>query len=75
MWQQAGSGNTWHDWTAAIADCQERYSANALLALGNTGRGSMTSSVLADGAVAQTAGEMGMVPPGNQWPLIMFDQG
>lgn len=73
MWQ-AGSGNTWHDWTAAIADCQERYSANALLALGGTGRGSLTTpSVLSDGAVGQTGGDMGMVPPGAQWPLIMFD--
>ncbi|PHH93227.1 hypothetical protein CDD83_10165 [Cordyceps sp. RAO-2017] len=73
MWQP-GSGNTWHDWTAAIADCQERYSANALLALGNTGRGGVgASSVLADGTVGQAAGDMGIVPPGTQWPLIMFD--
>lgn len=73
MWQ-SGSGNTWHDWTAAIADCQERYSASALLALGNTGRGAATgSSVLTDGAVGQAGGEMAMVPPGAQWPLTMFD--
>lgn len=73
MWQ-GGSGNTWHDWTAAMADCPERYSANALLALGNTGRGAVASpSVLAGGAVGQAGGEMGMVPPGAPWPLVMFD--
>ncbi|KND91044.1 Transcriptional activator protein acu-15 [Tolypocladium ophioglossoides CBS 100239] len=72
MWQ-AGRGNTWHDWTAAIADSQERYSASALLTLGNPGRGSGASGVLADGTVGQAAGDMGMVPPGAQWPLIMFD--
>ena len=78
MWQ-AGRGNTWHDWTAAIADSQERYSASALLTLGNPARASVPSSVLADGTVAPppqqqpTAADMGMVAPGGQWPLIMFD--
>ncbi|PHH66223.1 hypothetical protein CDD81_7816 [Ophiocordyceps australis] len=58
MWQ-TNHGNTWHDWTAAIADCQERFSASALLALGGTARPSM--------------GESEMMQPGAQWPLILFD--
>lgn len=32
MWHSRG--NTWQDWTAAIADTNDRYSANALLTLG-----------------------------------------
>lgn len=72
MWQ-TGRGNTWNDWTAAIADSQERYSASALLTLGNPGRGPGSSGVLPDGTVGQAAGDIGMVPPGAQWPLIMFD--
>ncbi|KAJ6442523.1 family S53 protease-like protein [Purpureocillium lavendulum] len=74
VWQ-TGRGNPWHDWTAAIADSQERYSASALLTLGgNPARASVTSSsMMADGSVAQTAADMGMVPLGGQWPLTMFD--
>ena len=44
MWRfqvsQAGasvSGHTWQDWTAAVVDSQDRYSASALMSLGGSG--------------------------------------
>ncbi|KAI0127113.1 hypothetical protein BJ170DRAFT_596672 [Xylariales sp. AK1849] len=82
MWrgQEASGGNTWHDWTAAVVDSQDRYSANALMSLG---AGTRTGSDVNDGP-ANTA-EMGMgvgmngtgVPTaGNmQWPLLLFHDG
>lgn len=73
MWQ-GGRGNSWQDWTTAIADGQERYSASALLTLGNTGRASVASSIMTESGVGQTtAGDIGLVPPGAQWPMVIFD--
>jgi hypothetical protein len=72
MWQRGG--NTWQDWTAAIADTQDRYGVGALMSMGGastTGpapRGSIQS--LADGTQATQAHDMAAV----QWPLTLFDQ-
>ncbi|PNY26899.1 Transcriptional activator protein acu-15, partial [Tolypocladium capitatum] len=69
LWQ-TGRGNTWHDWTAAIANGQDRYGADALLTLGDPDRGPL-GSILADGTVGQATGDM--IPPGEIWPLIMYN--
>jgi len=54
-------GNPWHDWTAAMADSQDRYSANALLNLHAAPlRGSVEAPPGGD-ASAQM-----------QWPLLIF---
>ncbi|TDZ39948.1 Transcriptional activator protein acu-15 [Colletotrichum trifolii] len=67
LWRQSASqGTTWHDWTAAIADSQDRYSANALLTLG----GSRDTGV----SEATTVADMAAVAaPVGQWPLLIFD--
>ncbi|KAH8203568.1 hypothetical protein TruAng_002316 [Truncatella angustata] len=82
MWRQTTpGGNTWQEWTAAVVDNQDRYSANALMSLGASTR---PSSVVNDGA-SQPQG-MGMgggginsanIPTtGNtQWPLLLFHDG
>lgn len=69
LWRQSAShGNTWHDWTAAMADSQDRYSANALLTLGG---GSRDPGGVSEAA---TAAEMAAVTaPVGQWPLLLFD--
>lgn len=80
MWRQGtpGAGSTWQEWTAAVVDNQDRYSANALMALGASARPSSVN----DGPPQPP--EMGMggldganVPPaGNsQWPLLLFHDG
>ncbi|GAB0145199.1 hypothetical protein EsHS_00005640 [Epichloe bromicola] len=79
MWR-----TSWQNWTAAIADSQARYSANALLTLGgggggggDAGRSSVVAPVMSDNslsAMSQTGGELPMMPQPAQWPLIMFDQ-
>ncbi|KAI1334593.1 hypothetical protein F5Y15DRAFT_285477 [Xylariaceae sp. FL0016] len=80
LWrQQSTGGNTWQDWTAAIVDNHDRYSANALMSLGNAA-GHRSSVHEADGtnglglgvalnnpAVASTT-QM-------QWPLLLFQDG
>lgn len=72
MWH--ARGNTWQDWAAAIAHTQDRYSASALLALGNGRTHShITPSMIPDGTDGQGTTDMGVVPHGAQWPLIMFD--
>lgn len=70
-WARAMAGqNTWHDWTAAMADSQDRYSANALLTLGNGQRsdGPGDMSVGGDAAVAASN-------HGGQWPMLIFHDG
>lgn len=67
MWQSRG--NTWHDWTAAIADSQDRYGAGALLTLG---AGTRDSIGAAEAAPIQTTGDMA-VSQATQWPLMLFD--
>ncbi|KAI1843573.1 hypothetical protein JX265_007357 [Neoarthrinium moseri] len=82
MWrQETPGGNTWHDWTAAVVDNQDRYSANALMSLG---AGARPGSVVNEGG--SNAPEMGMgvgaMNAGNvpttanmQWPLLLFHDG
>jgi len=75
--------NTWHDWTAAIADSQDRYSASALLTLGAgldpSGPRDMSGGggggAQAPGAMDQSA--MVVVPSSHsqQWPLLLFHDG
>jgi hypothetical protein len=71
MWR-----SSWQNWSAAIADSQERYSANALLNLGNadSSRSSDMTPMMAGNGMPQTGGELPMVPQPASWPLIMFDQ-
>lgn len=69
LWQ--GRGNTWHDWTTAIADSQDRYSASALLTLGGGSR-----DPAAPGEPAPPMGpsnDVNGASQGGQWPLILFD--
>lgn len=83
MWRQTpGStgGNTWQDWTAAVVDNQDRYSANALMSLGHTVPRS-GSSIVNDGSGA-AHDLVGMNGPGVpasagplQWPLLLFHDG
>ncbi|GAB1309828.1 Transcriptional activator acu-15 [Madurella fahalii] len=61
------STNTWHDWTAAIADSQDRYSANALLTLGSGRPGDVNT-----GGEAVSVGNVATSHTG-QWPLLLFD--
>jgi hypothetical protein len=75
MGHNPGSANPWHDWTAAIADSQDRYSANALLTLGSGRPGDVGA-----GGVVDHIGQgesMGVGNVGNshsgQWPLLLFD--
>lgn len=60
-------GNTWHDWTAAIAERQDRYGANTLLTLGSN----------REAAPEHTAPEAlaSSNPLSGQWPLLLFHEG
>ncbi|OAA69144.1 C6 transcription factor FacB [Cordyceps fumosorosea ARSEF 2679] len=77
MWN--GRGNTWQDWTAAIADTNDRYGANTLLTLGG---GAMpqqsaqpmdSSFIINSGPLGQQGGIHQPAPPGQPWPIMMFD--
>ncbi|KAI1484343.1 hypothetical protein F5X96DRAFT_475893 [Biscogniauxia mediterranea] len=86
MWrQQTSAGNTWQDWTAAIADSQDRYSANALMSLGGSTAAAAAGGPRSAGHVndgTQATGDMGMGVGMNnaavtttaqmQWPLLLF---
>ncbi|KAG5913744.1 hypothetical protein E4U42_000896 [Claviceps africana] len=70
---------SWQNWTAAIADSQTRYSADALMTLGGGGssRGDVVAPLITDNGLSQIShggGELPMMPQPAQWPLIMFDQ-
>lgn len=67
LWQ--GRGNTWHDWTTAIADNQDRYSASALLTLGGATRDASTGAGVTGGP---STNDMSSIQQG-QWPLMLFD--
>ncbi|KAK0624531.1 hypothetical protein B0T17DRAFT_492208 [Bombardia bombarda] len=69
------AGNTWHDWTAAIADSQDRYSASALLTLGSSRQGDIGSAMIDH--VNQGEAMVGGVPTSHagQWPLLLFHDG
>jgi hypothetical protein len=83
MWRQGTpGGNTWQDWTAAVVDNQDRYSANALMSLG---AGARPSSGVNDGTPNTPGMGMGVgnmaganVPTSannSQWPLLLFHEG
>jgi hypothetical protein len=83
MWRpQSSGGNTWHDWTAAVVDNQDRYSANTLMSLGGANAQRPSGSIL-DGAGANGM-NMGTMSMSNatmtssaqmQWPLLLFTDG
>ncbi|KAF5020939.1 hypothetical protein F66182_7020 [Fusarium sp. NRRL 66182] len=69
LWQ--GRGNTWQDWTTAIADNQDRFSASTLLTLGGSTRDA--SSTGAGVTPNPSANDINSIQQGGQWPLIIFD--
>jgi hypothetical protein len=70
----AHAGNPWQDWTAAIADSQDRYSANALLPLGSERPGDVGSAAVANHInQADVMAVAGMASTHtDQWPLLLF---
>ncbi|KAJ4286626.1 hypothetical protein N0V88_007915 [Collariella sp. IMI 366227] len=69
----ASAANTWQDWTAAIVDNQDRYSANALLTLGSGRPGEVVG---AGGVVDHINQEDGTgTTHAGQWPLLLFHDG
>lgn len=87
LWRQqaaaATGGNTWQDWTAAIVDNQDRYSANALMSLGHGARsGNLNVNDGSSGGQPDLGMSVGMnggpgVPAtaAMQWPLLLFHDG
>jgi HPt (histidine-containing phosphotransfer) domain-containing protein len=72
MPHNAPPANTWQDWTNAIQDTQDRYSANALLTLnagrpGDVGPGGVADHVNQDDGMGNTHT--------GQWPLLLFHDG
>jgi hypothetical protein len=68
MWQRAG-GNAWQDWTAAIADSDDRYGAGALLTLGNTAAVSGSGQ---RGSIASMSGaQHNPQDIAVQWPMVI----
>ncbi|KAK3395737.1 hypothetical protein B0T20DRAFT_44400 [Sordaria brevicollis] len=62
----APNNNPWHDWAAAMADTQERFSANALLTLGSTRPGDAPGQGMVDHSHAHVNGGAGHGPgPGG----------
>lgn len=67
FWNRAG-GNTWQDWSAAIAHSPGRYSTTPMMALGAAAAGHRDPvTTMADGSSAPH-------DMAAQWPLVMFDQ-
>ncbi|KAI0006599.1 hypothetical protein F4779DRAFT_620429 [Xylariaceae sp. FL0662B] len=91
MWRQqpppppppssSGAGNTWHHWTGAIVDSQDRYSANALMSLGGSGPTRATTPNMASSTAPNDMGLGVDMPPvatttaAMQWPLLLFSEG
>lgn len=69
MWQNRG--NTWHDWTAAIADSQDRYSASALLTLGGGARDAMAGTGVPEVNTGASTNDINGVA--QQWPMMLFE--
>ncbi len=72
MAHTAAPANPWHDWTNAMQDTQDRYSANALLTLnsarpGDVGAGGVVDHVSQGDAMGSTHA--------GQWPLLLFHDG
>ncbi|KAF4450940.1 hypothetical protein F53441_6001 [Fusarium austroafricanum] len=72
LWQ--GRGNTWHDWTSAIADTQDRFSASTLLTLGGSTRDASAGAGVPGVTSSPSANDINSIQQGGQWPLIIFDQ-
>ncbi len=72
MAHNTAPANTWQDWTAAIADSQDRYSANALLTLGSGRPGDVGAGAVVDHV--HQGDSMG-APHAGQWPLLLFHDG
>ncbi|KAF4963434.1 hypothetical protein FSARC_8531 [Fusarium sarcochroum] len=72
LWQ--GRGNTWHDWTTAIADNQDRFSASTLLTLGGSTRDASAGAGVPGVTSSPSANDINSIQQGGQWPLIIFDQ-
>jgi hypothetical protein len=72
VWRQtAGQGNIWDQWTAAIADSQDRYSATALM---NLGSGARDSSIVASESTVTAGSDVDNAGTStSQWPLLLFD--
>lgn len=83
MWRpQSSGGNTWHDWTAAVVDGRNRYSADALISLGGTNSHRPSGSILDSGSVnGMNVGTMSMnnaamtTSAEMSWPLLLFTDG
>ncbi|KAM5379371.1 hypothetical protein ACJZ2D_004069 [Fusarium nematophilum] len=71
LWQSRG--NTWHDWTTAIVDNQDRFSASALLTLGGSTRDASTGPGVPGVTAGPTTNELNTIQQGGQWPLMLFD--
>ncbi|OAA50161.1 C6 transcription factor FacB [Beauveria brongniartii RCEF 3172] len=78
MW--TGRGSSWQDWTAAIADRNDRYSATALLTLGGGAMQPQSNQpmdsafIMSHGnSLEQQAGGIQAAQPGQTWPIMMFD--
>ncbi|KAM0197850.1 hypothetical protein ACHAPI_004582 [Fusarium lateritium] len=72
LWQ--GRGNTWHDWTSAIADTQDRFSASTLLTLGGGTRDVSAGAGVPGVTASPSANDINSLQQASQWPLIIFDQ-
>ncbi|KAF5672522.1 transcriptional activator acu-15 [Fusarium heterosporum] len=72
LWQ--GRGNTWHDWTSAIADTQDRFSASTLLTLGGNTRDASNGAGVPGVTASPSANDINSLQQPGQWPLIIFDQ-
>ncbi|ORY55922.1 fungal-specific transcription factor domain-containing protein [Pseudomassariella vexata] len=90
LWRQpapgttsSSGGNTWQDWTAAVVDNQDRYSANALMSLGGSNRPAVNVTEGAEGmGMGVNGGSMNVngvngapvttSSANMQWPLLIF---
>ncbi|GKU03331.1 transcription factor [Fusarium langsethiae] len=64
LWQ--GRGNTWHDWTSAIADTQDRFSASTLLTLGGNTRDASTGAGVPGVTASPSANDINNIQNGGQ---------
>ncbi|KAF4971231.1 hypothetical protein FZEAL_9899 [Fusarium zealandicum] len=71
LWQNRGS--TWQDWTTAIADNHDRYSASALLTLGGNTRDASTGPGVPGVTAGPATNDINSIHPHGQWPFMLFD--
>lgn len=72
--------NPWQDWTAAIADTNDRYSANALLTVGGGAMQHQNNQHMDSSFIVSHSNSMGQqggihpsAQPAQTWPVMMFD--